>query len=185
MAAGKEIKRLRGNVSAQEAASLIGVDVEKMRKWEQRDADPKDSGDIKAVEDYFGCKLSDLNKLDKFQFIPKNKLTEFSLKDLDQSQPIIQVVLNLSFIGKKNAETMDRMSVSVDRMAATNQRNTEIIAALVGSILPNSKLAAQLTTSLSDPHKGGEGLTVEDFLPENSESLKGQLKSGKKASRGN
>jgi hypothetical protein len=73
MAAGKEIKRLRGSISAQQAANFIGVDVARLRKWEQRDADPKDSGDINKVETYFGCKLKDLKNLDSFQFIKKNE----------------------------------------------------------------------------------------------------------------
>lgn len=68
MATGKEIKRLRGSISALKAAELIGVDVERLRKWEARDADPKDSGDILKVEEYFGLPLSDLSKLDNFQW---------------------------------------------------------------------------------------------------------------------
>lgn len=68
MAVGKEIKRLRGNVSTLKAANLIGVDVERLRKWEQRDADPKDYDDIKRVEDFFGVPLSGLTKLDKFRW---------------------------------------------------------------------------------------------------------------------
>lgn len=72
MAAGREIKRLRENqpkkVSAEMAASLIGVDVERLRKWEQRDADPKDSEDIRKVEKYFGQSVSKLNLLENFQF---------------------------------------------------------------------------------------------------------------------
>jgi transcriptional regulator with XRE-family HTH domain len=71
MATGKEIKRLRGSLSAAAAAEMIGVDVERLRKWEQRDADPKDSADIIAVENYFGVSLDKLSKLDNFQFVPK------------------------------------------------------------------------------------------------------------------
>lgn len=92
MAAGKEIKRLRGNISAQQAASLIGVDVEKLRKWEQRDANPKDTGDIVKVEQYFGKKLDQLQSLETFQFIPKptpgtvsKSLTEEALWNLTES----------------------------------------------------------------------------------------------------
>lgn len=74
MAAGKEIKRLRGNVSAAKAANLIGVDPERLRKWEERNVDPKDVGDISAVEAYFGCTLKELEQLDNFQFSPKEKV---------------------------------------------------------------------------------------------------------------
>jgi hypothetical protein len=72
-------------------------------------------------------------------------------------------VLNLTYIGKKNADSIDKMTDGVNKMAATNQRNTEIIAALVGAILPNSTLAHQVAESLSDPHKG-EGVPIEEFL---------------------
>jgi len=72
MAAGKEIKRLRESgikkISAETLAGYMNVDAAKLRKWEQRDADPKDSGDKKNVETYFGCTLIGLEKLDKFQF---------------------------------------------------------------------------------------------------------------------
>lgn len=71
MPAGEQIKRLRGRISAQEAANLIGVDVERLRKWESRNANPKDSNDIKAVESYFGVTLNELYKLENFQFIPR------------------------------------------------------------------------------------------------------------------
>ncbi len=61
MAAGKEIKRLRESgikkISAETLAGYMNVDAAKLRKWEQRDADPKDSGDKKNVETYFGCTL--------------------------------------------------------------------------------------------------------------------------------
>jgi transcriptional regulator with XRE-family HTH domain len=72
MATGKEIKRLRESnekkISVAKAASLIGIDSERLRKWEQRDADPNDSDDIEKVEKYFGVSLDDLKKLDNFQF---------------------------------------------------------------------------------------------------------------------
>lgn len=47
MAAGKEIERLRkshaNRLSVAKAASFIGVDSERLRKWESRDADPSDT----------------------------------------------------------------------------------------------------------------------------------------------
>lgn len=77
MAVGKEIKRLRESqpkrISAEFVATAIGVDVERLRKWEQRDADPKDSGDQKKVEDYFNCKMEELGKLDSFIFYVPGK----------------------------------------------------------------------------------------------------------------
>jgi transcriptional regulator with XRE-family HTH domain len=86
--------------------------------------------------------------------------------EVDYSKPIIQVVLNLSYTSKKNADSMDKM-------AATNQKNTEIIAALVSAILPNSKLADQLSSSLADLHMDADR-PVEDFLPAGADLSKKQ-----------
>jgi transcriptional regulator with XRE-family HTH domain len=94
MAAGKEIKRLRGNISTQKIAGLIGIDVERLRKWEQRDVDPKDIKDIKQIEWYFGCKVEDLTKLDNFNFVQKEKLpsTPKSLDNIDYQTKYIALL---------------------------------------------------------------------------------------------
>lgn len=82
MASGIEIKRLRlipkKPISAEILAKWIGVKPERLRKWEQRDADPKDSGDIQKVEVYFNCKLEELSKLDTFQFYDPRQKKEIS-----------------------------------------------------------------------------------------------------------
>lgn len=93
MAAGKEIKRLRGNVSAAKAASLMGVDPDRLRKWEERNVDPKDVGDINAVENYFGCTLKELESLDKFQFGPKEKVP---VKEPESEDFLKRAILNLT-----------------------------------------------------------------------------------------
>ena len=53
MAAGKEIKRLRESgikkILAETLAGYMNVDAAKLRKWEQRNADPKVSGDKKSA----------------------------------------------------------------------------------------------------------------------------------------
>jgi len=69
MAFGSDLKKLRGKISAQKVADLIGVGVDRLRKWEERDIDPSDTGDIAAVERYFGCKLVEIGKLQKFDFV--------------------------------------------------------------------------------------------------------------------
>lgn len=72
MAAGKEIKRLRGkDVTASKAAKFIGVGVDRLRKWEERDSNPNDTGDIAKVEAYFGVKLDGLPMLKSFDFVEK------------------------------------------------------------------------------------------------------------------
>jgi transcriptional regulator with XRE-family HTH domain len=110
MAAGKEIRRLRDKVSAQQVATLIGVDAAKLRKWEQRDANPKDSGDITKVEKYFGTKIDQLHKLETFQFIPKPDPGATS------SGPLSELTMfNFSESSRKLAE-----SILID---AENRRN--------------------------------------------------------------
>lgn len=69
MATGKEIKRLRGKKSALDVAALIGVSVDRLRKWEERDTDPADTGDIQKVENYFGVPLDGLVSLSDFDFV--------------------------------------------------------------------------------------------------------------------
>jgi transcriptional regulator with XRE-family HTH domain len=79
MAAGKEINRLRGKaVSAAKVAGLIGVNADRLRKWEERDTDPSDTGDIQKVEDYFGCTLSELKNIEEFEFVKKPMTTKSS-----------------------------------------------------------------------------------------------------------
>jgi hypothetical protein len=69
MAFGREIKRLRGKISAVEASKLIGVSVDKLRKWEERDTDPSDEMDRIKIESFFGVSsLGELKKLNEFDF---------------------------------------------------------------------------------------------------------------------
>lgn len=120
-------------------------------------------------ESYFGKKIFGRVSMTTDQQESSNVVEE---PEVDYSQPIIQVVLNLSYTSKKNADSMDKM-------AATNQKNTEIIAALVGAILPNSKLANQLTSTLADLYKDDDR-PVEDFLPKGTD-LSSPIKEKQKA----
>lgn len=98
-------------------------------------------------------------------------------------QPIFQVVLNLSYAGRKNADSIDTMAQSVKTIAATNQRNTDIIAALVAEMFPNSKFVAQLISSQDhsqQPHKSNVPSIEEMLGPEGIELLKKQWLAGKK-----
>lgn len=77
MAIGKEIKRLRegAGVSAENLAKWLGVNVDKLRKWELRDTNPKPADRV-AIEKYFDCPTVELDKLDKFEFYDPVKLDE-------------------------------------------------------------------------------------------------------------
>lgn len=134
---------------------------------------------------YFKSKELSKEVKDRFeQYFGKKVFREVSMTDTDQKQEpeesgavstpvVIQVILNLSYIGKKNADSMDKM-------AATNQRNTEIIAALVASNLPNSKFAQQLTASLAGSQQDVDVPSIEEMLgPEGTELLKRQWQAGK------
>lgn len=148
-------------ISFLELERQTGIKANRMYKWYQQDTNPKKE-DADLLEKW-------LNGLYKSTKESSNVVEE---PEVDYSQPIIQVVLNLSYTSKKNADSMDKM-------AATNQKNTEIIAALVGAILPNSKLANQLTSTLADLYKDDDR-PVEDFLPKGTD-LSRPLKEKQKA----
>jgi phage repressor protein C with HTH and peptisase S24 domain len=69
MGTGKEIKRLRlkAHLSAEKAAGLIGIDAERLRKWEAKDLEPR-ADDAKTIKDFFGLELDQLNTLQSFNF---------------------------------------------------------------------------------------------------------------------
>lgn len=73
MGFGLEIKRLREGtgMSAQKFATLIGVDAERLRKWEQKDFAPRDE-DRTAIENFFGMRLEQIMKLKYFPDELKN-----------------------------------------------------------------------------------------------------------------
>jgi transcriptional regulator with XRE-family HTH domain len=112
MAAGKEIKRLRElqKLSAATVSNYIGVDTERLRKWESRDADPKDSEDINKVEAYFGCTLEELAVLDSFQFRPtgtkKRNPEKNLLIDILHEKAISKTLIHA--VAKLNAKVFDR-----------------------------------------------------------------------------
>jgi len=108
MAAGKEIKRLRESgikkISAETLAGYMNVDAAKLRKWEQRDADPKDSGDKKNVETYFGCTLIGLEKLDKFQFYDPKFSKKPSIKTNEELAQMAIVDILIEEVAKLKAK---------------------------------------------------------------------------------
>lgn len=66
MGFGIEIKRLRNdsNISAKKLADLIGIDSERLRKWESNDFEPRMEDKIK-IEKFFGKSLEQIIKLKK------------------------------------------------------------------------------------------------------------------------
>jgi len=100
MATGKEIKRLRGKeITAAKAAKFIGVGVDRLRKWEERDSDPSDTGDIAKVEAYFGCKLGQLKEIKSFDFVEsKPRVAPIIGQDVS-----LEAIKNLTESGKELA----------------------------------------------------------------------------------
>lgn len=101
VAFGKEIKRLReqSNYSAKKMADLMNVDVERLRKWEQRDQDPRDE-DTEKIEAFFQMPINEamkLKSLPKVQKVPLLKMafsTEDLLKDNLQLRALVKTLYN-------------------------------------------------------------------------------------------
>lgn len=127
MAVGKEIKRLRGkDVTASKAAKFIGVGVDRLRKWEERDSDPSDTGDIAKVEDYFGVKLDKLHTLKSFDFVEISR--EGSNKN--GADASLQAIKNLTETGKIHAE-------NYKVMVSNEARLISLLETTVGSVKDN------------------------------------------------
>jgi transcriptional regulator with XRE-family HTH domain len=128
-------------ISVPKLAKLLTIPADRIYKWEQGKGEPKTSDRDKIVEW--------LENPDK---VPDAKRQEHE----QDTPPIWQIVLNLTYIGKRDSDSMNTM-------AATNQRNTDIIAALVSTLLPNSGLAEKLTASLAGSHTPDD-LPAEHFV---------------------
>lgn len=67
MATGAELKRIRAtnNLSAQQLAALVGIDLDRLKKWEQRDQNPR-AQDAEKLLSFFGVQaLADLTQVSK------------------------------------------------------------------------------------------------------------------------
>jgi transcriptional regulator with XRE-family HTH domain len=103
----------------------------------------------------------------------KGQFSTVEEPETNYGQPIIQVVLNLSYIGKKNAD-------SIDKMADSNLLNAKSIATLVNMLASNSDLSELLEPSQISPDMPDD-LPVEAFLgKEGSDFLNKQKQAGKK-----
>lgn len=85
MAFGTEIKRLReaSKASAQLFADAIGISADRLRKWEQRDLDPRYE-DAAKIEAYFEMSIQELIKLKK---LPKFLIVPDEMSNLTISEP--------------------------------------------------------------------------------------------------
>ncbi len=120
MAAGHEIRRLRGKIAAARVAQLIGIDVGRLRKWEERDTDPKDTGDIQKIETYFGRPLKELPEIKSFEFVQKPTRSDAGIKDdlieaLKESNRLLKEALEV------NSDELHRNILLTRSLAETNQ----------------------------------------------------------------
>lgn len=72
MSVGRELKRIRiaNKLSAAKFAKHVGIDADRLRKWEVDLGSPKDE-DESIIEGYFGVPIDELSNIDKFQFSSK------------------------------------------------------------------------------------------------------------------
>lgn len=125
----------------------------------------------KKFEDYFNQKIF----VDSGQVKVKVSDGKATADSLEKGS-LLQVALNLSYAEKRNSNTMEEM-------AATNRQNSDIIAALIAELLPNSKFARQLAASPDRPHRGGDE-PIENFLPPGSDLSKPNQENDKETSNG-
>lgn len=110
MAFGKEIKRLRNavKVSAQTLADAIGIDAEKLRKWEQRDSDPSHEDRV-LIEKFFRTNLDNLIKLDRLPDLtpPKKSYLERRREQKNGDKPDIPGYIGNTKMGNFEAYADD------------------------------------------------------------------------------
>jgi phage repressor protein C with HTH and peptisase S24 domain len=91
MGTGKEIRRLRLNsrLSAEKAAKLIGVDADRLRKWEAKDLEPR-KDDADSIEKFFGVSIDKLPELKAFNFFQNvpNQANEPFVNYLEQRRDL-------------------------------------------------------------------------------------------------
>lgn len=102
MGFGKEIKRLREQVkpkkiSAQKLADILGVSADKLRQWEQRDADPVDYADIEKIEKKLGISIQDISSLQYLPKFVKPQASTFSRANADEIviEALIEIIASL------------------------------------------------------------------------------------------
>jgi transcriptional regulator with XRE-family HTH domain len=134
-----------------------------------------------GLSKYYGKTLKEIGiDISTIKTEPGYKTTEGQKEQLvmeapaiEYNQPIIQVVLNLSYTGKKNAE-------SIDKMADSNLLNAKSIATLVNMLASNSDLSALLDPSQISQDMPDD-LPAEAFLGKGgSDFLSKQKQAGRK-----
>lgn len=167
MAAGKEIKRLRGKeVTAAKAARLIGVGVDRLRKWEERDSNPNDTGDIAKVEAYFGVKLEQIAEIKAFDFVefPRENEQVFVNRNMPGFVPAERLIQALE---EQNAFLRRNFEISLNSIAEGQQQAGNQIKALswFSALVANAgdeKKAEMAMQEIGNKIASYEGIAGED-----------------------
>lgn len=167
----KQIRKQKG-YTQDTLAKALGVSQQAIVKYENNQSKPGHDF-IKAFREKLHYDLLAMENTTKVvSGEPKEQLKEPAP---EYGQPILQVVLNLSYAGKKNAD-------SIDKMADSNLLNAKSIATLVNMLASNSDFAGLLDPSQIGQHIP-DNLPAEAFLGEEGKGLINK-QSGKKKVKG-
>jgi transcriptional regulator with XRE-family HTH domain len=123
MALGKEIKRLREDVpiSAQKLADRIGIDADRLRKWEQKDLDPRHD-DVMLIEDFFGMdikRVMSLSSIKKFLGTNENnRQPKDKVKFKTDDKTLLMELIRES---RRTKATVNVLRIAVARLIATSE----------------------------------------------------------------
>jgi hypothetical protein len=174
----KIIRSLSGKTQDEFRVYFTRVTLAMQKSYEGGKAEP-DSLYLQELSELSGVSIKDLinkeiTKKDvKIKVENVENVNGDNPPDEKKSGFIMQVVLNLSYSEKKNSNT-------IEKMAATNQQNSDMIAALLLELLPNSKFAARLAASLSAPPEDDDFVIEDELTEEGIRLLNEQMNKGKK-----
>lgn len=171
MAFGKEIKRLREqeNISVSKLASIIGVSADRLRKWEEKDFDPREE-DTLVIEHFFRMPISYVMKLDSIK--------SFLIVQKDGERP--KITFNTII---KEVELMGELLKSKDETIAALRREVDALLVIIdlykrfanGGFTPveNVKLEQELIEKLESDIKDGVVSKIIKFKDGHYELIKG------------
>jgi|ERR1700749_1362669 len=136
MGVGTQIKRIRdlNDLSAVKMASLIGVDVERLRKWESKNLNPRRE-DSDKIEEFFKVPISELSKIDKIVYSSKNVPREAAKRrsiDMVDHSPPEKYLYELIESNRILADATKTAAESDKIKAEANKKLIESNAALAG-----------------------------------------------------
>lgn len=135
MGFGKELKRLResAKISVQKLADKIGVDADRMRKWEQLDYEPRHE-DVVKIELFFGMPIASISRLHSIGDFLKVQNTaapdgkksagmvtipaEDYIARLEKQNQTLEsaILLSLNSIQERQAQAKDQLDVVATRV---------------------------------------------------------------------